>query len=130
MKRPKTAYGVLAYVRRLILAEPLRYNQHETLLFDVRDDNPFAEPPPCGTVGCRAGWVTMVISPTPRRIHDPIMYAQHKLGLTESQADTLFSGQACGVTRPQTRAHARTGAKGIATFLKRYSKQLRAKRIS
>ena len=129
MKRPKTAYGVLAYVQRLILAEPLRYDQHQTLLFDAHHGYEYLKAPPCGTVGCRAGWATMVISPDPRRIHDPVMYAQRKLGLTDSQGDDLFGSSACGATIPQTRAHARAGAKGIATFLKRYSKQLRATRI-
>ncbi len=69
--RAKTAYGVLSEVRRLILDEPLRYDQ--TVLL-VRRDEGYSRPmgfPKCGTVGCRAGWVTELCARYPESVLDP-----------------------------------------------------------
>jgi hypothetical protein len=125
--RAKTAYGLLSEVRKLILTEPLRYDQNELLVFED-SDNWYGEFPSCGTVGCRAGWVIMLKSIEPKRVFDIWDRAEKILGLTEGQASELFTS--LGATgKGQSIEHARSGAQGIVEFQKKYSTQLRAKRV-
>ncbi len=134
----KTAYGVLQFIRRLILEEPKRYDQRIALAIEGADglwDNhaPY-EMPACGTVGCVAGWTTALLSPSPTRIVSPVNYARLKLGLTSSQVFELFdAGAATKMTNEycysQSRGHAEQGALLIQQFCQKYAKQLKAKKV-
>jgi hypothetical protein len=127
----KTAYGLLSEIRRLILAEPLRYNQGAWLTF--RDaGRVYDQAPACGTVGCVAGWVCALKADDPgaveqrwRGVED---FARRTLRLTERLSDELFNGDVAGVDY-QTKGHARRGARHIARFQKRYAAQLKATRV-
>jgi hypothetical protein len=125
--RAKTAYGVLSEVRKLILQEPLRYDQTNILSFK-EIDNEYDTYPSCGTVGCIAGWITVLTCPKPKRETFPWDYAVDRLGLTWEQSIALFTAVAAD-GEGQTRYHARSGAEHIARFQKKFEKQLRAKRI-
>ena len=52
--KAKTAHELLGEVRRIILAEPLRYDQTSTLMYVDPKEKPDRYPA-CGTVGCVAG---------------------------------------------------------------------------
>lgn len=129
--RAKTAYGLLSEIAALIVEEPKRYNQHDTL--DIRGRKQglslgYAEYPNCGTVGCVAGWVAALISPRPSRVQDVLGYAGRVLGLSVRQQDCLVSANAAGPER-QTVAHAQRGVEHIRRFQKRYRAQLLAKKL-
>lgn len=125
--RATNAYQLLEDVRQIILAEPKRYNQM-TILRRGRglDWTPIEERPACGTIGCVAGWVTVLNSP---RSHNPITAAQRILGLDEDQLSQLVRGDAAGLRNGRLTAHAHRGAAHIAHFLKQHAKQLKAKRV-
>jgi hypothetical protein len=136
--RAKTADGLLGEIERIILEEPKRYNQHETLLLEKRDgdgtsdglyEEEKVEYPSCGTIGCVAGWVVALKRRRPERVPDVIAVADEILGLRDYQSSELFSSYAAGVGKPQTGAHARGGAKHIRKFRRKYRDQLRAKKV-
>lgn len=136
--KAKTAYGLLSAVRKLILAEPLRYNQARYIArTDGKHhaDNPsdgwqqWVKPlPACGTAGCVAGWVATL------KRGDRFSYKQTQgiaariLGLNSDQSEELFGGGAVGGT-PQTKSHAKAGARHIAAFQEKYATQLKAKAV-
>ena len=139
--KARTAYGLLSQVKQLILEEPKRYNQG--IFISKRSNGAYnpEEYPACGTIGCVAGWVTMLVDP--REDEDmnwywfePTKIAQKALGLEGYQCDLLFDGDAvdalAGWKTPAegTRAYARLGARHITRFQKRYEKQLKAKKIA
>jgi|SRR5579862_4089390 len=140
--RATNAYDLLKEVRALILEEPKRYNQ-ATILDHLEEYKPnpgitlYGQPaeefiPACKTIGCRAGWVTELTAPNPKRIIDAVEYARKQLGITEQQANTLFHGGAAGETygRWGTPEYARKGARGITVFMAHHKAQLLAKRIT
>lgn len=138
VSRAKTAYGLLTEIRRLILAEPKRYDQTDTVTFwterdisslDSHDRREFA-PGACGTVGCVAGWVYAMKSPRGRKRRQglTLRFAQRLLGLNDDQAEGLFEGTSFGA-RPGTARHARHGADHIANFQHDHRAQLRATKV-
>lgn len=127
--RAKTAYGLLSEIRALILAEPKRYNQRDTLVLREHSYMVAQEFPACGTIGCVAGWTVALKAQRPSRHIGGIMaFAQRKLGLTGFQADQLFDGSAAAGT-VQTLSHAKSGAAHIARFQKANRAQLLAKKV-
>jgi len=129
--KAKTAYGLLSEVRRLILAEPKRYNQY--CLLTVRSSrsnalrgNYFTDFPSCGTIGCVAGWVATLKADSVRG--DIWNKARHILGLDEREGEILFWASAAQGPS-QSLQHARNGAKHIARFQTRHAAQLKAKRV-
>lgn len=128
--KAKTAYGLLSYVRKLILAQPLRYDQGDWLA--KPDDEDGYEPakgfPECGTVGCVAGWVKTLAAPKSRGVISTV--ARRVLGLDWQQTEALFYWEPPARYKPQTAAHAKRGAEHIAQFQKKYEAQLKAKRLS
>lgn len=127
--KAKTAYGLLSEIRALILAEPKRYDQKNTLV--VRDkDIPSGDYfPSCGTVGCVAGWVTKLKSRRPMHEQNVLRFAARVLGIDyEKQGDELFNGYAAD-GESQTVEHAESGAAHIARFQKKYRAQLLAKSV-
>lgn len=126
--RSKTAYGLLSEIRRLILAEPRRYNQYDWLKTNER--GPLA--PACGTVGCVGGWTVFLKRDKTNKTAAGI------LGISSDQGDELFAGDAARSRRDKAtgdysarsiRDHARRGAAHIARFQKKHAVQLRAKRV-
>lgn len=126
----KTAYALLSAVKKAILDEPKRYTQKLYILHASDPDDCLMAVrgmPPCGTVGCVAGWVT-----TLRGVKAPYervsQAAARILGLDGSQAGRLFLADAVTGT-PQTAAHAKNGAAHIERFQKEYAAQLKAKKL-
>lgn len=133
--RAKTAYGILSEVRRLILKQPLRYTQQRYIArlgsngHDVDPIGPthtVVVAPPCGTVGCVAGWIATLARGNNFKYSDTPKIAEEVLGMSYVETEELFSGRAVSGT-PQTLDHAERGAKHIAAFQKKYSTKLRAK---
>jgi hypothetical protein len=105
-KRTRNAIGaeaarLLRRVVRHIKAEPLRYDQDETLIKVAPGEDfyytnfGYRPAPACGTVGCLAGWVAALTLPKEKaRTVNPIKYASLKLGLDEGQERRLF-GSIC-----------------------------------
>jgi hypothetical protein len=135
VSKAKTAYGLLSEIRKLILEEPKRYDQSSWLL---NDEDMFGfkygseaavAVPACGTIGCVAGWVTVLKRRKPRNFLIAIEAADI-LGLTLTQRTSLFSPKACGDREKiGPDRHADRGAAHIARFQKRHAKQLKAKRV-
>lgn len=131
--RAKTAYGLLNEVKRLILAEPKRYDQGTFIarrnghsrLFDPQDF------PACGTVGCVAGWVATLKTEKLFEYGATPLIAKRILGLDRLQQAELFDGCA-GATiehTAQTLKHAQAGVAHIERFQQRYSAQLRRTKV-
>jgi len=127
--KAKTAYGLLSEIRKFILDEPKRYDQHHWLIRrDIEAPSEF-DFPECGTTACIGGWVATLKKPDAIRSRwsvEPI--AADILGLDGDQAFELFSEFAVA-GEPQTKNHARRGARHVAKFQKKYAKQLKAKRV-
>lgn len=135
VSRAKTAYGLLSEVIKLILEEPLRYNQGVWLLQQGGDplDAEYDAPqgfPACGTVGCVAGWVTTLKL---KRVTNRTVFADRAakiLGLDEHQENELFSDVLADMNLlRQTPEYAKAGAAHIRKFQQRYSSQLRATKV-
>lgn len=125
-----TAFDLLKEVRGLILADPRRYAQPEVLyhrkpgtVLDMGWDGSVVVPP-CGTVGCRAGWIVELVGKM--KEEDTLVAATRILGLTVHETSPFFSGSAAGSAQCGTKAHARDGARGITEFMKTYKTQLQA----
>lgn len=85
---------LLRKVAKHIAAEPRRYDQDKTLEF-LKEEAKVAlgsMAPPCGTMGCIAGW-TCVITGKTKRAKRSFGYrrAQKQLQLTKDQAHRLFA---------------------------------------
>lgn len=123
--RAKTAYGLLSEVRRLILAEPKRYDQ---ATYIAREPTWYLkELPACGTIGCVAGWVATLKHGKPFTYAQTPTIAASILGLGHEWADLFTPSAALG--KAQSPQHARSGAALIRRFQKKYAKQLKAKRV-
>lgn len=140
--RVKNAYQLLAYVCKLITAEPLRYNQGRYIArpngLGGADKEPSLGFPACGTVGCVAGWVATLKGPKLFTYEETDTLAKDILGLTDSQAWELFSpapisrliyASKHGYVLPQTELYAKFGVQHIQAFMQKHSKQLKAKEI-
>ena len=124
VSKAKTAYELLGEIRKIILEEPKRYDQTDTL-FHCDASDPLA--PACGTIGCVAGWVVALKAPKTHRMH-VLEAAARILGIHKYDSWMLFdSDQARG--KPQTYSHARSGAAHIARFMKKHEAQLKAKSV-
>lgn len=139
VSRAKNAYQLLGEIRKLILEEPKRYRQsiwgHRNL------KGPDA--PACGTQACVAGWTCVLKVPslslddgaTVNYLQVPHVIAQTILGITDNQADVLFSGDAAGTRMNESglgfdfEGHARRGARHIARFMKMHAKRLKATKV-
>ena len=133
--RAKTAYGLLSEVKRLIVEEPKRYDQ---TIFLSRLGDMWLEPndyPACGTIGCVAGWVVAIKCERILPTYQIAEKATKILGLSPEQADELMESCALeNYTKKElptegTRAYAKLGARHITRFQKRYTRQLKAKRV-
>lgn len=129
--RAKTAYSLLSEIRALIIAEPKRYNQRDTLaILGGPNDDHYAtdDYPACGTIGCVAGWAVALKAQRPNRVIEVLPYAQRLLGLDAAQNYELFNSfAAAGESR--TPDHANAGAAHIAAFQAKYRRQLLATKV-
>lgn len=129
VSRARTAYGLLSEIAALALAEPKRMRMSVTLL---RDD-PASAPnfyPACGTVGCIAGWTTVLKGLRTDPFGGVLSSAARTLGLIGEQEDDLFCDvPLCSATNQQTVAHAKAVARHIREFQKKYRHQLLAKKV-
>jgi hypothetical protein len=128
--RAKNAYDLLTEVKELILADPRRYDQGTYIERHggVKNARVIIEYPPCGTVGCVAGWVATLKRGRRFTYGTAGPIAEDILGLDQIQANDLFSGDAAPYPA-QTRDHAKAGARHITAFQKRYREQLKAHRL-
>lgn len=130
--RAKTAWGLLQDVKRAILAEPKRANMG--CYIGVHD--PSEGGPACGTVGCFAGWITLLRG-TPSRMNADFV-AENILGsdidyYTAGGNYYVFNvghGDACATTTWGTRAHARAVAARITRFMKVNETALKTRKLS
>ena len=123
--KAKTAYELLNEVKRVILADPKRYDQGVFIARKSSDALNVESYPACGTVACVAGWACILKDRG--QAGTTIDMAAWLLGLNNKQADALFSVTAFNTTAlPQTRAYARAGAQHITRFQQRYKKALKA----
>lgn len=128
----ENAYDLLEEIKQIIIDDPKRYNQGDWGKHYggeyVRDHKHLPE---CGTIGCVAGWAVTLTKGKTWMITSSGTYAQHILGLTDSQAQELFSAKAAGARDQESpEDHARRGAAHIARFQRRYKKQLKAKKLT
>ena len=84
---------LLRRVAKHISEEPRRLNMDITLntIDTYRAERYVKEMPPCGTVGCIAGWTCVLSESVPKYFDEVIPIASSKLGLTHEQADALFA---------------------------------------
>lgn len=102
MKKTKPNVPLLRQIMRLWKAQPKRLRMEEFLIVGVP---PHHGGPPCGTIGCIAGWASvlkekmnlgkgatlvtaaLVAQNEPQTMHN---LGREALGLTDAQADRLF----------------------------------------
>lgn len=128
--RAKTAYGLLSEVKQLITEEPLRLDMSLVCRASKKAISAAGlVAPDCGTVGCIAGWVQTLKGN--RRTTNDFRRASKILGLKdEDQEDALFCPDALMFDyTTQTAGHAYKTVKHISRFQKKYSAQLKAKRV-
>lgn len=98
VSRATNALELLEEVIKLIEEEPLRYNQGDWLQrirqFYLSPGSAPISTPACGTVGCVAGWVVILIQDVPGYASDAAHFAEGILGITRSQRYDLFDGAA------------------------------------
>lgn len=135
--KAKTAWGLMADVKRAILAEPKRADMTSVIGYLA----PTEGGPACGTVGCVAGWVAVLgrkyPSPYEIEMSNAVGVARALLGevnyFTVGQyGHYVFNagaGDACDTTNPNTPAHARAVAKRIDKFMRVNEKALKARKL-
>lgn len=134
--KAKTAYGLLSEIRKIILAEPKRYDQRyfRVSLNDLRHGF-YSVPaevvaPQCGTIGCVAGWVCALKAPDVFVDETRIQSTASDILGAHGFSFQLFDAKAAGPRIDENPvAHARRGAAHIAKFQKKHAKQLKAKRV-
>ena len=136
--RGTTALGLLAAVKRAILAEPKRI--HMSTFGDRLSPNDNFNEPPCGTVGCFAGWISIlsgqgiVMSDIPaiRLLGNKLNY--HTVGGfgKDGFGQSVFNsggGDACAYTRNGTRNHAEAVVARIDQFIEFNRAALRRRKL-
>ncbi len=128
--KAKTAYGLLSEICKLITEEPKRYAQ---MIWIARKSNEHESCgmnfPPCGTVGCVAGWVATLKGPQQFEGSAVSTIASRVLGLrSDEQNRELFDAKAVN-GRIQTTEYAAEGVKHIRRFQQKYASQLKAKKV-
>ena len=144
-----TAWDLLDFITWVIQREPKRYDQGDWIqLVEHGYAHGYVKQnmPACGTIGCVAGWVDLLVTGR-STIIDIDRYAdktQHRarriLGLTSAHADELFDSNAVSAMRnvlPVARdedgfyphqgstAYALLGVLHIRTFMLRYERRLK-----
>lgn len=147
--KAKTAYGLLRDVQRAILNEPKRADMECFVMSQDQDeDGTTGDFPACGTVGCFAGWVTLLAGANSynRSIRqNAATVAMNILGSNleyDFKAKDEFGyvgdwnyfnsggGDQCSRTRVRTRAHARAVVNRINRFIRQNLKALKARKLT
>lgn len=139
--KAKTAWGLLQDVKRAILKEPKRANMQCYVDTQLPKDGG----PACGTVGCFAGWVTLLSGYKPRGhvrsdaddIARDILgdCNYHTVGRVDpwlGRAGFVFNGgegDACSHTEPGTAQHATAVVKRIDNFMRVNRQQLKSRKL-
>ena len=130
--KAKTAWGLCADVIRVIMAEPKRADIGSY----ITKESPKSGGPACGTVGCFAGWLTLL-----KGGREGMSVGQHAVSLLGNNIDYrtvgpnrdyVFNsgeGDTCGTTIPGTLSHACAIAARIRKFMTVNEKALRARKV-
>lgn len=135
--RSKDPVVILRTVAKAILQEAKRYNQGVWVVHKddahgypyTKGNNPFYDDvdefPSCGTVGCIAGWATVVTGNKPAHWNTVEDDARLILGLDLDSADELFNGGPAELTglKPGTKEYAKAGVERVRNFVKTYFKR-------
>ncbi len=112
---------LLRRVQTAILEEPRKLNMN-VWMEKVPGRHP--NPPPCGTVGCIAGWAVALGAPEKRYLEDFRSYADEAsalLGLDEGCGSGLFYYAPSVRLSPGTLPYAEDVAARIDTYIEEYS---------
>lgn len=140
LSKAKTAYGLLRDVQKAVRQEPKRANMGT--FTDRIDPTQYNNAPACGTVGCVAGWISilggqgMVEDDAPARklLGDGVKYHFNygSLEFSDDGYHYVFNsggGDACASTSPGTREHAEAVVARIERFIQGNLKALKARRL-
>lgn len=139
VSKATNAYDLLADVCRVIREEPARYFQDRFYVADTTAQRHWLdgrrEPPMCGTMACRAGWVVQLrdghIAGEPmqidQRARDILSGADGNDGVFQRALTHLFAGGAIDwELKPGTIAYARAGIYGVRQFMAKHKARLKA----
>jgi hypothetical protein len=139
LSKAKTAYGLLRDVQKAVREEPRRANMGT---FTDKVDPEAYNAPACGTVGCVAGWISILggqgmvddDAPARRLLGDEVKYhfTRGSLEFNEGGYHYVFnggSGDACAQTAPGTPEHAAAVVDRIERFIQGNLKALKARRL-
>jgi hypothetical protein len=127
-------YGVCADVVRVVLAEPKRAD----MTCAIKRAHPYQGGPACGSVGCFAGWMNLIVFGWAAERGMPIQRAEEMLGpdvdmytVGRYKNDVFNSGRGdqCDSTEPQTAEHARAVANRIRRFMRINRRALLARTV-
>lgn len=136
LSKAKTAYGLLRDVQKAIIEEPRRANMGVYTCKLNPDTDPYA--PACGTVGCVAGWISLLSGQgrvdddiPARKLLDPKgdVLDLNTVGPYRNYVFNGGEGDACNRTTPGTPEHAGAVVQRIETFIQRNLKALKARRL-
>jgi hypothetical protein len=143
----KTTLGLLRAVKRAILQEPRRANMGVYTCKLQPTTQYFHPAPTCGTVGCFAGWVSILAgqglvdddAPAKRLLGDDLDYTFETAGWVRNYYGELVhptehvfnsgTGDACANTLPGTRAHAKAVAARIDRFIEKNYALLKGRKL-
>jgi len=143
----KTTLGLLRAVKRAILEEPKRVNMG-VYTCKLRPETTYSyQAPACGTVGCFAGWVSILAgqglvdddAPAKALLGEDLdytfkaySYRHNHFGELVRDTENVFnsgSGDACSDTRPGTRAHAKAVVARIDRFIEKNYDKLKGRKL-
>lgn len=135
VSRAKTAWGLMLDVRRAIKNEPKRADMTTIAESRVGDD---VAVPPCGTVGCVAGWIQLLSGRSVNNAGNSTQPAcailgrrlnYQTVGPDKHYVFNSGDGDACEMTSPGTKAHAKAVIHRIDEFMAINKVGLKAKKI-
>lgn len=140
--RAKNAYDLVSDVIAAIRAEPRRVDMTRYIGDAALVQKVASRRPACGTVGCFAGWVSLLKGGRKKEAaehhalsllcHPTIPLNLHTVGWSDAGGIYVFNdgrGDACETTTPGTRAHARAVIARIKHFQTVNADALRGKRV-
>lgn len=144
-----TAWELLDFITWVIQGEPKRYDQGAWIKLveqGYSEEYKASQMPACGTIGCVAGWVDLLVTGR-QTIIDVDMFADQTqkratriLGLNKAQQNQLFEGNAIAKVREWlpvsldnegfypmtgTEAYAALGVLHIRKFMQRHERKLK-----
>lgn len=139
-EKETTAWRLLLFVKSIIREEPKRMNM-STYGLNVRRGSYSYPRPACNTVGCFAGWISIAAGkgiPDGRNNaltllgNDKIFGGLIDYNTVGGGGQDVFNsgwGDACGRTKPGTRAHARAVLARITHFMTVNEEALKASKL-